>query len=147
MTKGNCQLKGTGGQYFATVLIHLFILGALTCGVYTPWAWVRIFRLKASHTVINDKPVTFIGTGLQFLLIILIHGILTVITLGFYLPWALCKIFTWQAQNTLVGGKPSQFMGTGGSLFLFYLVHLFILPLLTIGIYLFWGIYLYLDFL
>ncbi len=141
MPKSNCQFSGTGGQYFVTVYIHLFLLGSITLGIYSPWAWVRLFRLKASHTIINGKKVAFTGTGAQFLMIVLIQGLLTIITFGIYGPWAMCKFFKWRAQNTLVGNKPSQFIGTGSSLFCFYLIHLVILPILTLGIYYFLGIY------
>ncbi len=139
MAKGNCQFKGTGGQYFVTVIIHLAILGTLTFGLYMPWALVRLFRLKASHTTINGKPVSFTGTGGQLFLLWLVQGFITLITFGIYGPWALCKIFSWRARNTLVDGTPSQFVGTGGSLFLLYLIHLMILPMLTLGLYSIYG--------
>jgi len=141
MPKSNCQFNGKGGQYFVTVFIHLLILGSITFGIYTPWAWVRLFRLKASHTLINGKPVTFTGTGGQLFLLVLIQGLLTMITLGVYGPWAICRFFSWRAQNTLVDGRPSQFTGSGGSLFVFYLIHLVILPVLTLGLYSFLGMY------
>lgn len=141
MSRANCQFTGTGGQYFATVLIHLFLLSLITFGIYSPWAWVRIFRLKASHTTINGKPVTFTGTGGQLLLLVLVQGLLTFITFGIYGPWAICKFFSWKAQNTLVDGRPSRFEGSGGGLFLFYLIHLLLLPLLTFGLYYLYGLF------
>jgi tetratricopeptide (TPR) repeat protein len=139
MAKGNCQFKGTGGQYFVTAIIHLLILGTITFGLYMPWALVRLFRLKASHTTIKGRPVSFTGTGGQLFLLGLIQGLITLITFGIYGPWALCKIFSWRARNTLVDGTPSQFVGTGGSLFFLYLIHLMILPMLTLGLYSFYG--------
>jgi uncharacterized membrane protein YjgN (DUF898 family) len=139
MAKGNCQFKGTGGQYFATIIIHLIILGSITFGLYMPWAVVRLFRLKASHTTINGKPVSFMGTGGQLFLLCLVQGLITLITFGIYGPWALCKIFSWRARNTFVDETPSQFVGTGGSLFVFYLIHLVILPFLTLGFYSLYG--------
>lgn len=141
MDKGNCEFRGTGGQYAVAVFIHLFILGAITVGLYTPWAWVRIFRLKASHTTINKKTVSFTGTGGQLFVLILLQGLLTILTFGLYGPWAICKFCNWRAQNTLVGGKPGQFTGTGARLFLFYLIHLVFLPILTFGIYSIYGAY------
>ncbi len=141
MPKSNCQFNGTGGQYFVTVFIHLFIIGSITFGIYSPWAWVRLLKLKASHSMINGKRVTFTGTGGQLFIMALVQGLLTIITLGFYGPWAMCKFFTWRAQNTLVDNRPSQFTGTGGSLFVFYLIHLMILPMLTLGIYSFLGMF------
>ena len=139
MAKGNCQFKGTGGQYFVTVIIHLLILGIITFGLYMPWAVVRLFRLKASHTTINGKPVSFTGTGGQLFLLGLVQGFITLITFGIYGPWALCKIFSWRARNTFVDETPSQFVGTGGSLFILYLIHLIILPMLTFGFYSIYG--------
>ncbi len=141
MPKGNCEFKGTGGQYFPTFFIHLFLISSVTFGIYMPWAWVRLLKLRASHTLINAKPVSFTGTGGQLLGLAIVQGLLTIVTLGFYGPWAICKYCAWRAGNTLVGGKASQFIGTGGSLFIFYLIHLVLLPLITFGIYLFWGIY------
>ena len=141
MTKGNCKFSGSGGQYFTTVLIHLFVLSGITFGLYAPWAWVKIFRLKASHTTLNGKEVRFIGTGGQLLVLSLVQGILTLLTLGLYGPWAICKFFEWKAQNTLVGESPSQFNGTGGELFPFYLIHMVVLPILTLGIYCFYSLY------
>jgi uncharacterized membrane protein YjgN (DUF898 family) len=139
MAKGNCQFKGTGGQYFVTVIIHLAILGIITFGLYMPWALVRLFRLKASHTTINGKPVSFTGTGGQLFLLWLVQGFITLITFGIYAPWGLCKILSWKARNTFVDETPSQFVGTGGSLFFLYLIHLMILPILTFGFYSFYG--------
>ncbi len=137
----NCEFKGTGGQYFPVVFIHLFLISTVTFGIYSPWAWARLLRLKASHTVINKQSVVFTGTGLQLFKLILINGILTVITFGIYGPWAICKFFDWRAQNTLVGGNPSQFTGTGKALFLFYLIHFVILTILTLGIYSFYALF------
>jgi len=119
MPKGNCKFEGTGGEYFFTILIHLFLLSIITFGLYSAWAWVKIFRLKASHTTINGKSVTFSGSGGELLVLMLIQGLLTIVTLGFYAPWAICKFFTWKAQNTQVDSKSGQFTGTGGSLFVF----------------------------
>lgn len=141
MPKGNCKFEGTGGQYFFTILIHLFLLSIITFGLYSAWAWVKIFRLKASHTTINGKSVTFTGTGGELFVLMLIQGLLTIVTLGFYAPWAICKFFTWKTRNTQVDSKSSQFTGTGGSLFVFYLIHLMLLPILTLGIYYFLGLY------
>ena len=121
MPKGNCEFNGSGREYLGLFVIHLFLLTIITLGIYSPWAWVRLFRLKASHTLINGKEVAFTGTGSSLLVICLLYGLLTIITLGIYSPWAICSISKWKARNTLVGGKQSDFVGTGGSLFLFYL--------------------------
>jgi len=143
MPKGNCEFNGSGRQYLELFIVHVFLLSMLTLGIYAPWAWVRLLRLRASHTGINGKPMTFTGTGGQFFVLVLINGLLTIITLGIYWPWAACRISEWKARHTLVDGKPSGFMGTGGSLFLFSLIHFFILPALTLGLYSFYAMYRY----
>ncbi|MBW2029587.1 MAG: DUF898 family protein [Deltaproteobacteria bacterium] len=141
MPEANCRFSGSGGQYFGTVFIHLFLLSMITFGLYSPWALVRLYKLKATHTVINGKRVNFNGTGGDLFVLGLIQGLITLVTFGLYFPWAFCSIYRWRAQNTLVGGKPSTFTGTGGDLFLFYLIHMMILPMITLGIYSFWGLY------
>jgi len=143
MPKGNCEFKGSGREYLGLFVIHLFLLSMVTLGIYSPWAWVRLFKLRASHTVINGKEVIFKGTGLKLFGICLLNGFFIIITLGIYTPWAICRISKWKAENTMVGGKQSEFVGAGGSLFVFYLVHLMILPMLTLGVYYFYGIYRY----
>jgi len=141
MARANCEFKGSGGQYFGTVFIHLFLLGIITFGIYSAWAWVRLMKLKASHTLIDGKEVSFQGKGGELFGLVLIQGLLTLLTFGFYGPWAFCRYFDWRAQNTVVEGTPSQFTGTGGSLFFLYLVHLVLLPLITLGLYYLWGLY------
>ena len=141
MAKGNCEFSGTGGNYVVTVLIHLLLLGMITGGIYSAWAWVRLFKQKASNTIINGKRVSFTGDGLQLFLLILVQGILTIITFGFYAPWAICKFLTWKAHNTQVDSRPNHFTGTGGDLFLIYLIHIVILPMITLGLYYFIGLY------
>ncbi len=141
MAKGNCEFNGTGGQFFVTVVIHLFLISMITFGIYSPWAWVRVFKLKATHTLIDGKKVSFTGKGLRLFLLVLVQGILTVVTLGLYGPWAICRFLHWKAEHTLVGDKPSQFTGTGASLFIFYIINLMILPMITLGLYFFIGFY------
>ncbi len=143
MAKGNCEFNGSGRDYLALFIIHLFLLSMVTLGIYSPWAWVRLFKLRASHTIINGKEVVFNGTGLKLFGVCLLNGLFIIITLGIYFPWAICRIAKWKARYTLVDGKQSDFVGTGGRLFVFYLVHLIILPMLTLGVYYFYGIYRY----
>ena len=143
MPKGNCEFTGSGRQYLEVFFIHIFLLGIISLGIYGPWAWVRLLRLRASHTRINRKPMTFTGTGAQLFVLGLINGLLTVVTLGIYWPWAACRVSEWKARNTLVDGRPSEFTGRGHGLFLFSLIHFFILPALTLGLYYFYGMYRY----
>ncbi len=141
MPKGNCEFKATGGQYFSAVIFHLGLFSLVTLGFYFPWALVRLFKLKASHTTIQGKKTTFSGTGGQFFVRLLLNGLLTIVTLGFYGPWAFCHIFRWKADHTLVEGTPSRFTGTGGTLFVLYLFHLILLPMVTFGFYYLVGMY------
>jgi len=141
MAKSNGQFEGNGGQYFSDVIFHLGLFSLLTLGLYLPWALVRLFKLKASHSTIQGKKTTFSGTGGEFFVRLLLNGLLTFITLGFYGPWAFCHIFRWKADHTLVDGTPSRFTGTGGVLFVLYAVHLILLPMVTFGFYYLVGMY------
>ena len=141
MPKGNCEFKATGGQYFTTVIFHLGLFSLASLGLYFPWALVRLFKLKASHTSIQGKKTTFSGSGGQAFVLLLFNGLLTIITLGIYGPWAFCRVFRWKADHTLVDGTPSRFSGTGGGLFVLYLVHLILLPMVTFGFYYLVGMY------
>ena len=141
MAKGNCQFEGNGGQYFSAVIFHLGLFSIVTLGLYLPWALVRLFKLKASHSMIQGKKTTFSGTGGDFFVRLLLNSLLTFITLGFYGPWAFCHIFRWKAGHTLVDGTPSRFTGTGGSLFVLYAFHLILLPMVTFGFYYLVGMY------
>jgi uncharacterized membrane protein YjgN (DUF898 family)/Tfp pilus assembly protein PilF len=141
MARGNCQFEGNGGQYFSAVIFHLGLFSIVTLGLYLPWALVRLFKLKASHSMIQGKKTTFSGTGGQFFMRLLLNGLLTFITLGFYGPWAFCHIFKWKADHTLVDGTPSRFTGTGGALFVLYAFHLVLLPMVTFGFYYLVGMY------
>ncbi|MCF8128751.1 MAG: DUF898 family protein [Deltaproteobacteria bacterium] len=141
MPKGNCEFKATGGRYFVTVVFHLGLFSPLSLGLYFPWALVRLFKLKASHTTIQGKQTTFSGSGGEAFVLLLFNGLLTLITLGLYGPWAFCRVFRWKADHTLVDGTPSRFSGTGGGLFVLYLVHLILLPMVTFGFYYLVGMY------
>jgi uncharacterized membrane protein YjgN (DUF898 family) len=141
MPKGNCEFEATGGQYFSTVILHLVIFSVFSLGLYLPWALVRLFKLKASHTTIQGKKTTFTGGGGQLFLLLFLNGLLTIVTLGLYGPWAFCRIYGWKADHTLVDGTPSRFSGTGGGLFVLYLIHLFLLPMITFGFYYLVGMY------
>jgi uncharacterized membrane protein YjgN (DUF898 family)/lipoprotein NlpI len=141
MPKGNCEFNGKGKDYFITVFVHLFLLTALSFGIYGPWAAARLWKLKASHTVIRGKQVLFVGKGGDLFLRCLLWAFLCLVTLGIYSPWAACAFLRWKAENTLVGGRPSRFTGNGGNLLALSLLHLFIFPIMTLGIYLFWGLY------
>ncbi|RJR23720.1 MAG: DUF898 family protein [Desulfobacteraceae bacterium] len=141
MPEGNCDFSGRGRDYFLTVIIHLVLLTALTAGIYGPWAMVRIFKLKASHTRVRGRTVRFTGKGKDLLVSSLLWGLLIVVTIGIYTPWAACSFLRWKAANTWVEERPSEFTGSGVDLFFLGLVHLLLFPLLTLGLYLFWGLY------
>ena len=135
MPKGNCEFNAAGGQYFGTVMFHLGLFSLLSLGIYLPWALVRLFKLKASHTSIQGKGTEFSGNGGELFWLLLVSSLLTIVTLGLYGPWAFCRIFRWKSGHTLVGSVPSRFSGTGGELFVLYLFQLILLPMLTFGFY------------
>ena len=98
MAKGNCEFNGGGRQYWILFVVHLFLFSMVTLGLYLPWAYVRLFRRRASHTLINGRPVTFDGTGGDLFLLGPLNGLLTILTFGIYWPWASCRIMKWKDQ-------------------------------------------------
>ena len=72
------------------------ILSMITLGIYTPLAWVRLYKYFADRTTAigTDRKYKFgydIDQKSDFLFI---WGqiLLTIITLGIYYPWALCSV-------------------------------------------------------
>lgn len=82
----------------------LIFFSALTLGIYYFWGYARVRRHIITNTTLDGEPLQFTGTGVQFLVVVLLNAILTVITLGFYaiLGFAAVRQLRWDVDNTLV---------------------------------------------
>ena len=90
------------GELGELVVLHL--LGALvtvcTLGICFPWAYCKIYRWEASHTVINEHRLSFDGTAMQLLGNWIKWLLLTIITLGIYSFWVGIKLKQWKIMHT-----------------------------------------------
>ena len=80
---------------FLKILIE-FILVIITCGIYLPMAYLRLFKYFSERTFAESEDATM-QFGFEFeakkdFLFIWGQILLTIITLGIYYPWAFSKI-------------------------------------------------------
>jgi uncharacterized membrane protein YjgN (DUF898 family) len=80
---------------FIKILIEFF-LSIITCGIYLPMAYLRLFKYFSEKTFAESEKTT-LQFGFEFdakkdFLFIWGQILLTIITLGIYYPWAFSKI-------------------------------------------------------
>jgi uncharacterized membrane protein YjgN (DUF898 family) len=80
---------------FLKILIEI-LLSIVTCGIYLPMAYLRLFQYFSERTFAESEDAT-IQFGFEFeakkdFLFIWGQILLTIITLGIYYPWAFSKI-------------------------------------------------------
>jgi len=143
--KGKLRLefRGTGGQLFVLMLVN-FLLTIITCGIFMPWAIVRLNKWQYANTYAIDEQGTefnlkFSGTGGKLFGIMLGGYLLTIITLGIFAAWFMVWMLRYMAENSTVeqGGQTVttfSFEGTGGKLLVTIIVG-YLLTVITLGIY------------
>ena len=96
-----------GPSYFdggLAQLIGLQILGwlvtVITFGICYPWAFTRIYRWEAEHTVIEGRRLRFEGTAMGLFGQWIKWLLLSIITLGIYTFWVNIALKKWKAENT-----------------------------------------------
>lgn len=135
----SCQYTGTPGEIAKIIIINA-ILTNITCGIYTPWAIVRMKEFVDSKVLVNGQPnrLTFHGDPASLLGTYILGSILTSITCGIYGPWFINDLFAFMWENTRLDGRPFQFRKDPGGFFGTYLLAM-ILTSITCGIYYPWG--------
>lgn len=103
---GKFEFKGSGGAYFVTFL-WTYIVTAITCGIFGPWAYCIVLKQMCQDTYLDGKQLDFTGTGGAAFVMFLIVAILSGITFGIYAPWGFCKIQAWMMENVVVAGGAS----------------------------------------
>jgi uncharacterized membrane protein YjgN (DUF898 family) len=78
----------------------------------------------------DGGPVSYLGTGI-------IAALITVCTFGTCFPFAIVLLERWRAKHSYIDGQRLVFSGTGMGLF-GLLIRLFLLCMITMGIYSFW---------
>lgn len=135
-----CQYTGTPGE-LAKVMIVNMLLTSITCGIYTPWAIVRIREFVDSKVLVAGQPnrLTFHGDPSSLLGTYILGQILSSITCGIYMPWFANDLFAFMWENTRLDGRAYQFRKDPGGFFGTYLITM-LLTSITCGIYYPWGI-------
>lgn len=135
-----CQYTGTPAEIAKIIVINA-LLTNITCGIYTPWAMVRMKQFIDSKVLVNGQPnrLTFHGDPASLLGTYILGVILTSVTCGIYGPWFANDIFAFMWENTKIDGRPFQFRKDPGGFFGTYLLNM-ILSYITCGIYAPWGI-------
>jgi len=77
-----------------------FLVTVFTLGICLPWAFCMIYRMEASHTVIQGRRLVFKGTAVGLFGHWIKWLLLTIITLGIYALWVGIKLKQWKIKNT-----------------------------------------------
>lgn len=135
-----CQYTGTTGE-LAKIMIVNSLLTSITCGIYAPWAIVRMKEFVHGKVLVSGQPgrYTFHGDPSSLLGTYILGAILSNITCGIYGPWFANDLFAFMWENTRLDGRPFQFRKDPGGFFGTYLVTM-LLTMITCGIYYPWGI-------
>jgi uncharacterized membrane protein YjgN (DUF898 family) len=101
---GKCTFTGTGGELARTAAVG-GLLVLLTLGTYGPWFHVRFSRYLARHTGILTEEARytgrFVGTGGEYLRVMLPGALLSALTFGVYGFWAMAGILRLQLGHTM----------------------------------------------
>jgi len=135
-----CQYIGTPQELAKVMLINM-ILSSITCGIYTPWAIVRMKEFVHSKVLVGGQPnrLTFHGDPASLLGTYILNMLLVYCTFGIYGPWMANNIFAFMWENTKLDGRGYQFRKDPGGFFGTYLLTI-ILSMITCNIYYPWGI-------
>lgn len=135
---------GTGGSLLGHWLLWEF-LSIITLGIYSFFAHVALRKWEVSHTFIESEPILpnsttsdFDGKSIQYFGYGLLNLILIMCTLTLAFPWTMSIIQKWDTKHQLINGKRLYFDGTGGGFLKEYII-IFLLTLVTLGIYYPWA--------
>lgn len=137
--RGAFKFNGNGGELFSIVIVN-FLLSVITCGIYLPWAIVKITRYMASKTTLDGVEFSFEGSGGDLLSLYLINYIITAVTFGLYAPIANLKITEYYTKNLAYKEKKFEFDVTNLCDFWCLLFIQGILCGITFGIYTPWAV-------
>ena len=99
-TFGDSYFDGSCGERIGVMFVNS-LLTVITCGIYRPWAVVKMTKFDLDHTVVKGNRLMFNGTGSAYWGESFIIGLLTAITCGIYYCWGVVKINKWVFDNTV----------------------------------------------
>lgn len=136
---------GSGASLFGHWILWE-ILTAVTCGIYGFFVYCALKRWELEHTFVmgepiyaNDKVSYFDGSTPSYIGYSILAGLGIVFTCGLATPWMMVMIQRWETEHEVINGRRLRFSGTGLG-FLGEFLIIFILSLITCGIYSYWGI-------
>ena len=123
------------GCDFWCLLFVQYLLTYLTCGIYYPWAILKITEELLKRTRYDEQAFSIRAEGGKLFSLMLGQGLLTLITAGIYGPWAMAKIYNYMVSNIYYGNNERfQMELKGGELFSIFLIHSGILPYIALYI-------------
>ena len=134
------------GCDFWCLLFVQSILITITCGIYYPWALIKITKNILERTSYEGEKFSLTAEGGKLFSLMFVQGLLTVITCGIYGPWAMAKIANYLVGCMTIGSGKFDLALEGGELFSLFLVHGAILCTITCGIYTPWFMVKYYDY-
>lgn len=136
---------GTG----ASLLGHWIlweVLTIVTCGLFSFFAHVALRKWELEHTLIEGEPVMpnekvsyFDGGSFAYFGYGLLASLILILTLGLAYPWVMVMLQKWDTKHQVINGRRLAFNGTGLGFLGEYLI-IFLLTLITCGIYGSWGV-------
>ena len=135
---------GTGASLIGQWIVNE-ILCVITCGIYSFFVYVALKKWELNHTFIDGEPIVpgmqssyFDGNSFQYFGYGIVTTIALTFTLGLIFPWTACMIEGWEAKHSVINGRRLSFSGAGIALLGEYII-IFVLTLITFGIYSSWG--------
>ena len=99
--QGQFKYDAKGKDFFSLLFIQM-LLTMITCGIYYPWAIVKIAKYLYSKTGYGGKTFNFEASGGDLFILILKGTILTSITCGIYYAWFLNDLIKFVANSSSI---------------------------------------------
>lgn len=100
MTQSENSYFDGGLAQFIGIQILGWLVTLITFGIAYPWAFVRVYRWEAEHTVINGHRLGFSGTATGLFGHWIKWLLLSIITLGIYGFWVNIALKKWRTKHT-----------------------------------------------
>ena len=134
------SFDGTGGSLLGHWILWT-ILTVITCGIYSFFMYVALKKWEMQHTHYENEPLVpglFDGNSFQYFGYGLLQTILLTLTCGLAAPWTITMIMKWEVRHEKVSEDRLYYDGTALGILGQYII-VFLLTVVTLGIYSAWG--------
>lgn len=125
-------MTGSGAVYSLLNLFYL-VLTWLTFGLFTPFADIKLWHYRLSHSWFGDKSFAFEGEGGALLPTLVVCGLLLVPTLGLSWAWYKAALLRHVASRTRLDDLGFAFDARGHHLLLLVIPN-FLMMVFTLGL-------------